>query len=296
VDKLGTEHIEQLLKEALQDSVADDSSEEKMSYQQKAQVIAKKKPGMVGSRIEPSVQRCTLTYTQTRVVKVPQEVLRANRVIAGSPDEPWVNAYKLLRTRVLQRLREMDNANTLAISSPSPGAGKSLTSLNLALSIAMEVNKTVLLVDADMRRPSLHSYLGLEPKYGLSDFLTRGVPLEKILINPGIGRFVLLPAGKPRSNSSELLASPQMEELVRELKQRYHSRYILFDLPPMLAVADVLSFAPYVEATMLVVEEGKSKEEDIAHSRELLQNMNYIGAVLNKSQEGTRGYYSYYSY
>jgi len=104
------------------------------------------------------------------------ETLRRNRVLAGSPEEPWVNAYKLLRTRVLHRLREMDNANTLAITSPTPGAGKSLTSVNLALSIAMEVNKTVLLVDADLRRPSIHSYLGLKPKYGLSDYLTRGVP------------------------------------------------------------------------------------------------------------------------
>ena len=298
MDKLGTEHIEQLVKEALQDANKRPSvAKAPVRPQKKVRVVAKEKPKIVvEKRGATTTQRSTLTYTQTKVVKVPQEILQANRVIAGSPEEPWVNAYKLLRTRVLQRLREMDNANTLAITSPTPGAGKSLTSLNLALSIAMEVNKTVLLVDADMRRPSLHTYLGLEPKYGLGDYLTRGVPLEKILINPGIGRFVLLPAGRIRSNSAELLSSPRMEELVKELKQRYHSRYILFDLPPMLAVADVLAFAPYVEATMLVVEEGKSREEDITHSYELLQNMNFIGAVLNKSRERTKGYYSYYSY
>ena len=292
MEKLGTEHIERLVKDALQGGEKP-PAEDRFAQNNKVQMASEEKSDVPESHPAPVIQSDTLTYSQTRVVKVPQRTLKLNRIIAGSPQEPWVNAYKLLRTRVLRRLQEMDNANTLAITSPTPGSGKSLTSLNLALSIAMEVNKTVLLVDADMRRPSLHTYLGLQPKYGLGDYLTRGVPLEKILINPGIGQFVLLPAGKPRSDSSELLASSRMEDLVKELKQRYRSRYILFDLPPMLAVADVLAFAPYVEATMLVVEEGKNSEEDITHSCELLRNMNFIGAVLNKCRETSKSYYSY---
>ncbi len=292
---MGTEHIERLVKEALE-GVNKIPSRNRTSRNEKTASPEKNGTGETSEPIAAAGQNRALTYTRTKVVNVSRETLRRNRVITGSPQEPWVNAYKLLRTRVLQRLRDMDNANSLAISSPTPGAGKSLTSLNLALSIAMEVNKTVLLVDADLRRPSLHTYFGLEPRYGLGDYLVSGVPLEKMLINPGIGQFVLLPAGKPRHNSAELLASPVMEELVKELKQRYSSRYILFDLPPMLAVADVLAFAPYVDATMLVVEEGKSREDDIVHSRELLRDMNYIGAVLNKSHEGTKDSYSYYSY
>ncbi len=298
---MNTEHIEQLVKEALQGEPGPPSRRKDEVRGKKTSplgVRGQERPRVATSakRQRPATKQTSLVYTQTKVVRVPTDTLRRNRILAGSPDEPWVNAYKLLRTRVLHRLREMDNANTLAITSPTPGAGKSLTSINLALSIAMEVNKTVLLVDADLRRPSVHSYLGLQPKYGLSDYLTRGVPLEKILLNPGIGRFVVLPAGRSRSDSAELLTSPRMEKLVKELKQRYHSRYILYDLPPMLAVADVLAFAPYVDATMLVVEEGKSREEDITHSCELLQKMNFIGAVLNKSRERSKGYYSYYSY
>ena len=294
---MSTEHIERLVKEALQGESSPPPAKTKKNDKVHQEAPPLVTQGHKRSRATGKQKRSTsLVYTQTKVVKVPDETLRKNRVLAGSPEEPWVNAYKLLRTRVLHRLREMDNANTLAITSPAPGAGKSLTSINLALSIALEVNKTVLLVDADLRRPSLHTYLGLKPKYGLSDYLTRGIPLEKMLINPGIGRFVVLPAGRQRSDSAELLTSPRMEKLVKELKQRYHSRYIIYDLPPMLAVADVLAFAPYVDATMLVVEEGKSREEDIAHSCELLQKMNFIGAVLNKSRERTKGYYSYYSY
>ncbi len=184
----------------------------------------------------------------------------------------------------------------MGITSATPGAGKSLTSSNLALSMAMEVNKTVLLVDADLRRPMVHNYFGLEPKYGLSDYLTRGVPIEEMLINPGIGRFVILPAGRPIENASEMLSSPRMGDLVEELKSRYRSRYVIFDLPPMLVVDDVLSFAPYIDASMLVVEEGKSKQEDITHCVELLRDMNLIGTVLNKSTETSTSYYSYYSY
>ena len=241
-------------------------------------------------------RRTQIAYTQTKRVKVPPEVLRQNRIIAGTPKAPWANAYKILRARVLQKLREGGNLNTLGITSATPGAGKSLTSSNLALSMAMEVNKTVLLVDADLRRPMVHNYFGLEPKYGLSDYLTRGVPIEEMLINPGIGRFVILPAGRPIENASEMLSSPRMGDLVEELKSRYRSRYVIFDLPPMLVVDDVLSFAPYIDASMLVVEEGKSKQEDITHCVELLRDMNLIGTVLNKSTETSTSYYSYYSY
>ncbi len=244
----------------------------------------------------PGAKHARITYTRTRRVEVPQQVLRKNRIIAGSPKAAWANAYKIMRARVLQKLRGGGNLNTLGITSTVPGAGKTLTSSNLALSMAMEVNKTVLLVDADMRRPMVHKYFGLEPKYGLSDYLTEGVPIEDILINPGIDRFVILPAGRPVDNASEMLSSPLMEELVEEMRSRYSSRYIVFDLPPMLVVDDVLSFAPYIDASLLVIEEGKSKREDVTHCAELLKGLNLIGTVLNKSSEASTSYYSYYSH
>ena len=236
-----------------------------------------------------------IRYTQTLTVDVPKEVLRRNRVIAADPDEAHSNAYRMLRTRIMHRLRRQD-CTTLAITSPGAGAGKTLTSINLAISIAMEINKTVLLVDADLRRPSVHKFFGLSPAAGLSDYLVKRIPLGQMLINPGIARFVVLPGGRPLLNSSEMLASPRMTELVDELKTRYESRYVVFDLPPVLAVDDALAFTPHVDAPLLVVEEGQSKDEEVRHCLDLLNDSNLIGAVLNKSVETSDSYYSYYYY
>ncbi|HFC54379.1 MAG TPA: polysaccharide biosynthesis tyrosine autokinase [Gammaproteobacteria bacterium] len=285
---MSTERFEQVLRKA---TAVDREESAAKPAQQRTKAARRAAPKGQQQR-----RRTQIVYTQTKRVKVSPEVLRRNRLIAGSPNAPWANAYKILRARVLQKLREGGNLNTLGVTSATPGAGKSLTASNLALSMAMEVNKTVLLVDADLRRPVVHTYFGFEPKYGLSDYLTRGVPIEEMLVNPGIGRFVILPAGRPIENASEMLSSPRMGELVEELKSRYRSRYVIFDLPPMLVVDDVLSFAPYIDASLLVVEEGKSKQEDVTHCAELLSDMNMIGTVLNKSTETSTSYYSYYSY
>jgi len=220
-------------------------------------------------------------YTQTRSVPVSREVLRQNLVVAGHDPGPFVDAYKVLRTKVLQKMRER-GWNALGITSPNALAGKTLTSINLAVSLAMEVNQTVLLVDANLRGPSVHKYFGYEPLFGLNDFLLDNVPIQKILINPkGIERFVILPGKRALFNSSEMLSSPRMAELVDELKKRYPSRIVLFDLPH-LATSDALAFAPYVDAVLLVVEEGKTTQDELQHSVEQLQSTPLLGTVLNK--------------
>src|SRR3989344_8392116 len=179
-----------------------------------------------------------VTYTHTRTVDVEKSYLQEKRVISGIEQNSYTEAYKILRTQILQRLRE-NGWNSLAITSPGFNEGKTLTAINLAISIAMEVNYSVLLVDADLRNPSVHTYFGLSAGSGLSDYLTGDVPLSELLIHPAdIPRFVILPGGKPLANSSEMLTSPKLVRLVEELKTRYPSRIILFDLPPLLSAAD----------------------------------------------------------
>jgi capsular exopolysaccharide synthesis family protein len=190
---------------------------------------------------------------------------------------------------VLQRLRE-NKWNVLAVTSPGLNEGKTLTAINLAVSLAMEVNYTVLLVDADLRHPNVHTYFGLEPEFGLSDYLLSDKPLQELLVHPGIQGLVVLPGGKPLTNSSEMLNSPKMSRLVEELKTRYPSRIVLFDLPPLLATADAMAFAPYVDAALLVVEEGITSIQDAQHATELLKDTHLIGAVLNKSLSNQAGY------
>ncbi|MGB8598634.1 MAG: polysaccharide biosynthesis tyrosine autokinase, partial [Burkholderiales bacterium] len=233
-----------------------------------------------------------IIYTQTRVTKLSPKVLGQNRVINGQAQNRFTDVYKVLRTQILRKLGEK-GANTLAITSPGPGEGKSLTTLNLAISLAMEMDKTVLLVDADLRNSSLHRLLGLGKVPGLSDYLTTGTPLNELLIHPSIPRLVILPAGKAIANSTEMMSSQRMVKLVQEMKTRYPSRYVLFDLPPLLNVADASAFIPLVEAAVLVVEEGATQTEAVKRGAALLAQGKLIGTVLNKvrQMESTYGYY-----
>ncbi|MCF6355769.1 MAG: CpsD/CapB family tyrosine-protein kinase [Candidatus Polarisedimenticolaceae bacterium] len=227
-----------------------------------------------------------ITYTETSVVSLHPDSLYEKRVVAIDENDPATAAYKVLRTQVLQRLR-VNKWNSLAITSPTEGCGKTLTAINLAICLAREVNHTVLLVDMDLRRPKLHSYFPGIPGLGISDYLLNDVELSGILINPGIERLVILPGHKPFSSSSETLSSPKMVELVEELKSRYPSRIVLFDLPPVLPCDDVIAFAPYVDAALLVIEDGKTQENELKRAVELLDSVNILGTVLNKSSEST---------
>jgi protein-tyrosine kinase len=219
-------------------------------------------------------------YTQTRSMQLDPEVLRSNRIVAGFDDDQRAEGYRQLRTQILRKFRE-NQWRTLAITSPNSQAGKTVTALNLAISLSLEVNQTVLLVDLDLRHPSILQKLGIESRYGLADYLEGQVALTDILINPGFERLVILPS-LPGSYRSELLSSPQMAALLNDIVTRYESRLIIFDLPALLDDDDALVFAPYADATLLVVEDGVSKRSEIERSLQLLEGTRLLGTVLNK--------------
>ena len=225
-----------------------------------------------------------ILYTRSRSADAPKGLLREQRVVSAFENGEFTDAYKILSTQVLHKLQD-NRWNALAVTSPNAGEGKTLTAINLAISLAKEVTYTVLLVDADLRDPSVHRYFGLQPERGLSDYLLNDAPLADLLIHPaGIPRFVILPGGKPLSNSTEMLSSPKMTRLVEELKTRYASRIVLFDVPPLLSSADTLAFSPYVDAALLVIEEGKTGAQHARRAIALLANTQLIGTVLNKSR------------
>ena len=242
------------------------------------------------ARAPKSTSPENIAYTETCTIRLSPDSLRENRVILSEQNDIVAGAYKMLRTQVLQRMREND-WKALGITSCRPGEGKSLTAINLAISLAKVVNYTVLLVDGDLRRPRIHEYLDYEPKYGLDDYLIDDVPLKDILVNPQIERLVILPGRKPVANSSELLSSPKMGRLVDDLKSRYPSRLVVFDLPPVLATDDALAFSSYIDAILLVLERGKTDREEIKRAGKLLRDTNLIGTVLNKSDEENPGFY-----
>jgi capsular exopolysaccharide synthesis family protein len=233
----------------------------------------------------------SITYTETRTFQPSPEVLRRNRILGSSADDPTtVAAYRMLRTQVLQRMKER-SWKALAVTSPGPDEGKTLTAVNLAISLAREVNHTVLLVDLDLRNPSVHRCFGDEPQKGISDIVLHGAAVAEVLVNPGFERLVVLPGREVILNSSEVLSSPGLVSLVHDLKHRYPSRLVIFDLPPLLSADDALAFAPYVDAALLVLEEGKTTRDDVTRAVGYLRNTELLGTVLNKSQDPVGGYY-----
>ncbi len=234
-------------------------------------------------------------YTYTRKIPVNMDLLRHQRLIVNGSDKNLWEAYKLLRTHVLHRTKR-EHRNTLMFTGPLPNEGKSLTAINLAIAISQKVGQTVLLVDGDMRNPSIHRYLDLPSGPGLVDFLTSGYPISDSLVHPeGLTNLVVLPAGSSTTGSAELLSSPRMLDLVRELKHFYPDRYVLFDLPPLI-YADSLAFAPLVDGIILVVESGKTPREEIVHAMDLLKEFPVLGFVLNKMDNMPLSYDYYPKY
>lgn len=224
-----------------------------------------------------------ITYTKTKVITSTAAELEDNRVIAGHYNNPQSAVFRMLRTQVLQKMRS-NNWQSIAITSPTAGEGKSLVSANLAVAIAMELNQTVLLVDMDLRNPSLSKYFGLNAELGLKDYLQKNLRLDEVLINPGIERLVILPGVGRAADSAELLSSPKMANLVKDIRTQYDSRMIIFDVPPLLQTDDVLLSSQYFDCSLMVLEDGKNNESNIKQSLQMLEETHLLGTVLNKSE------------
>lgn len=231
-----------------------------------------------------------IEYTQTRKIDVPQNILSENRLIAGNRSDPRATAFRMLRTQVLQAMRE-NGWTTLGVTGPTSGIGKSLVATNLAISMSFEVNQTVLLVDIDLRRPTIHQYFNFEPELGLVDYLKDEAEPSDLFVNPVFQRLVLIPGRGTTTESSELLSSPRMTSMVKDLKSWYKSRIIIFDMPPLLNMDDTMVFLPNVDAALLVVENGKNTQSEVQNAMRLLEGTSLIGTVLNKADEEIRDYY-----
>ncbi len=241
--------------------------------------------GESGARTEP----LHIEYSSTKVVADAMLRLHATHGVVKNDRSALAESFKMLRNQVLQRMRA-DGHTLLAVTSPRRIEGKSLTALNLALTMAADYDSAVLLVDADLSGQGLQAMFGLGGSRGLSDHLTQGVPIPELLVNPGVARFVLLPAGREAVlNSSELLATKAAQQLIQEMKQRYRDRYIIVDLPPLLDTADALAFLPQADTTLVVIEEHTTSMQDMQSTADLLAPFNLIGNVLSPAREAEQG-------
>ena len=196
-------------------------------------------------------------------------------------------AYEMLRTQILL-LMQRGGYRTLAVTSPTPGAGTSTVAANVAVALSREFDFTTILVDANLRHPSLRRMLDLSPGPGLVDFLAGTAEPEEVLVQMEGRRLLILPGGEPLDSGAELLRSAMMVELVRGLRDAPRDRLVVFDLPPVLDCPDMLAFSPYVDAVLLVIEEGVTTQEELERAHEILAEANVLGIVPCKSREAAR--------
>lgn len=230
-------------------------------------------------------------------VTLERAVLEQNNILPHITDPGALRAYKILRTRMLRRL-EANQWYSFAVTGAMAGDGKTLTSINLAMALAQDASTWVFLVDLDLQRPKVADYLGLNNRLGergLTDFLLGDATFEQIIYSPGsVERLAVIPNFQAVANASELLTAPRMDELMRALEAETPRRIVIFDMPPVLASDDVLAFAPQVDGMLLVVAEGATNRDALRGAKELLQEMNLLGVVLNRSEAQQEG--AYYSY
>lgn len=227
-----------------------------------------------------------IEYSTTQVLADALQRISRRPGVVAQDRSALAETFKMLRNQVLQRMRG-DGHKVLAVTSARPIVGKSLTALNLAMTIAADLDSAVLLVDADLSGHGLQEMFGLLGARGLSDHLGDGVPIAELLVNPGLPRFVLLPAGQqPTLNSAELLGTRQAQRLIQEMKTRYQDRYMVVDLPPVLETADALAFLPFADTTLVVVEEHTTTLQDMQEMNKLLAPFNLIGSVLSPEHTG----------
>lgn len=226
---------------------------------------------------------------------------KAGFLIPGQADTREAEDYRLLKRPVLMNAFGkgsdlIENGNLVVVTSALPGDGKTFTSLNLAMSIAQEQDRTVLLVDADLTKRSLTHQLGLEGAKGLTDLLKDPpVALADVIGRTNIPKLRVLAAGTSSSDTAELLASEQMESLVAELASRYDDRVVLFDTSPLLATSQARILTHLAGQVLMVVREGKTSQSAIDEALGLLDEDQVVGMVLNdcgRSPGG--GYYGGY--
>ncbi len=223
------------------------------------------------------------------VVELDARHLEKHRIVAHQKHNVLSGTFDLLRTQVLHKMAK-HGWNTVGVVSPAPGAGKTVTSINLALSIAQLRDRTSMLLDFDLRRPSVLRYLGMEPEVSLNEVLDGDAKFSDVLSSPLLPRFSVAAAAKPVPHSAEVLSSQRLVDLVSEVKGRYRDRTVICDLPPVLNADDALAIMPSLDCVLIVIGSGMSSRLEIEEMLRRLPSSNVIGTVFNKAKVSVEAY------
>lgn len=212
------------------------------------------------------------------------ESMATHGVVTGTTSTPAASAYRRLRAHVLRNMSS-NGWKTLAVTSPNAREGKTLTAINIAFSIARDVDNRVTLVDMDLRKPCIHRYLGCTPTRGVSDFVKKTCTAESIVFETGYERLRLVPGRETVADWSDDLSSVELSEFVSLLKNTAPSGFVVIDFPAVLQSGDLIACASVIDAVLLVIEDGVTKQKEMRHAVGYLQGMQLAGVVLNRSGE-----------
>ena len=238
-------------------------------------------------------------------IRSEDRVLDSKLVSLFEPSSMVAEQFRRLRTYIIKAGRG-DAQKTILVTSALAGEGKSLVAINLAITIAVELHSNALLVDCDLRNPSISRLFGFQEKKGLSDYLLGEAEIPDLLIKTPVDKLSILPGGTLQDNPVELIGSKKMKSLVDDLKTRYDDRYIILDSSPILATTEPSVLNDMVDGILLVIKSGDTPRESVQFALSLLDKKKVMGVVLNhlelktkallRRSFGTHEYYYNYRY
>ena len=264
--------------------------------------VAEAEPNGVGSRSSkedasrsPSNRGPAATRidgTQPATIELRHKQLEAERIVAHDITDPRSKSFDMLRTQILQSM-DLKEWQVLAVTSPTPGCGKTFTSINLAMSIARQREKSVLLIDMDLQKPQIASRLGIRPAHGLVSMLEGKASLAEATARVRISntQFSVLPCERSVTQSSDWMASSAMATFLRSLRQNDRSQIIILDLPPVLTGDDVLLVLPHIDCVLFVAAAGLSTASEFRECNKHLQSTAVVRIALNKSSAASSPHY-----
>jgi len=237
---------------------------------------------------EPCVSITPDRSKPPRVDVSPVQLQSEQLVAFHEPNGLAAEEYKRLFAQIQQAAPRDSHTNTLLVTSSAPGEGKSLTAANLSISLARQLDHSVLLIDADLRRPHLHDFFGIPKGPGLVQILEGECEFADAIVHTGLGKLAVLPAGDPINNPLELISSKQMKAFVEDVKVRYEDRYVLFDSPPVHSFADAGILGSLVDGVIYIVREKAVSLVEVQEGLEQLKGSNILGMVYNAAVNRTR--------
>ncbi len=248
---------------------------------------------------EPTARRTETPVQISQEVTVDLDALNAAGIVTpNAPRSQAADQYRVIKRPLIANARGksatiLNHANLIMVTSALVGEGKSYTSVNLAMSIAMELDNTVMLVDADVARPSVLRMLGLPAGPGLLDLLEGTTDMPSVLLKTNIDKLTILPSGTPHPKATELLASDAMRLLLDDMAQRYSDRIIIFDSPPLLLTTEARVLATQMGQVVMVVQADATLQASVQHALSTIKACSHVHLVLNKARGDSDGGYSH---